>query len=390
MTELLTFSTFEICLIGITFLLFVIQMMYNLITYARPLRFAKKRSKSETQAESRTLPPVSIIIYARGDAESLRSNLPLFLSQDYPDYEVIVVNDGEDSDSEDVLKILSSENKHLYYTYVPVDTQYLSHKKLALTMGIKAAKNDILLFTEANCQPLSQKWIQTMTASYASGTDIRLGFCAFQKNKGFLNKLISYDNLLNGLQYLSSALAHHPFSGNGKNLSYRRNLFFAHKGYSKSLNIHAGADDLFINEAATKQNTQVEFSPESIISIDNSDYLTWKEMKIARVVTQHFFKGASLAFHKFYTASFFLFLIAALATIVFGIFGNWTISIAAGLLLIARFIIKAMVFRRSSLLLQQKPLCMSLLILEFALPLYNMYIHIYRKFRGKIDYTSRI
>lgn len=81
---------------------------------------------------------------------------PLFLSQDYPDYEVIVVNDGEDSDSEDVLKILSSENKHLYYTYVPVDTQYLSHKKLALTMGIKAAKNDILLFTEANCQPLGQ------------------------------------------------------------------------------------------------------------------------------------------------------------------------------------------------------------------------------------------
>lgn len=112
-------------------------------------------------------------------------------------------------------------------------------------------------------------------------------------------------------------------------------------------------------------------------------------MKIARVVTQHFFKGASLAFHtKFYTASFFLFLIAALATIVFGIFGNWTISIAAGLLLIARFIIKAMVFRRSSLLLPCS-LCMSLLILEFALPLYNMYIHIYRKFRGKIDYTSK-
>jgi hypothetical protein len=107
-------------------------------------------------------------------------------------------------------------------------------------------------------------------------------------------------------------------------------------------------------------------------------------------VTQQFFKGASLAFHKFYTASFFLFLIAALATIVFGIFGNWTISIAAGLLLIARFIIKAVVFRKSSLLLQQKPLCMSLLILEFVLPLYNMYIHIYRKFRGKIDYTSRI
>jgi len=390
MTELLTFSTIEIYLTGITLLLFVIQLMYNLITYARPLRFSKKKNQSETSTKNTHLPPVSVIIYARGDAESLRTNLPIFLSQDYPNYEVIVVNDGEDTDSEDILKILSNEYEHLYYTYVPVDTQYLSHKKLALTMGIKAAKNDILLFSEANCQPLSPKWIETMANSYVLNTDICLGFCAYQKDKGFLNKLISYDNLLNGLQYVSSALIQHPFSGNGRNLSYRRNLFFAHKGYSKSLNIHAGADDLFINESATKRNTQVVFSPESIIGVENYDYLSWKDMKISRAVTQQFFKGSSLAFHRLYHVTFFLFLIAALSTIFICVFKNWLISIAAGLLIIVRFIIKASIFRKSSLLLQQKPLCLSLLILELVLPIYNMYIRIYRIFRGKLDYTARI
>lgn len=390
MTELLTFSTIEIYLTGITLLLFVIQLMYNLVIYARLLRFSKKRSQSETSTKNTSLPPVSVIIYARGDAESLRTNLPIFFSQDYPDYEVIVVNDGEDTDSEDILKILSSEYKHLYYTYVPVDTQYLSHKKLALTMGIKAAKNDILLFSEANCQPLSSKWIETMADSYTPKTDICLGFCAYQKDKGFLNKLISYDNLLNGLQYLSSALIHHPFSGNGRNLSYRRNLFFAHKGYSKSLNIHAGADDLFINETATKQNTQVNFSPESIIKIENCDYRSWKETKISRAVTRQFFKGSSLVFHRLYDVTLFLFLMAALSTIFIGISNNWLISIIAGLLIIVRFITKATVFRKASLLLQQKTLCLSLLILELVLPIYNMYIRIYRIFRGKLDYTSRV
>ena len=148
--------------------------------------------------------PVSVIVYAHGEPEDLRNNLPVLLNQDYPDYEVIVVNDGSDADSEDILKLFSNEYKSLYYTYVPVDTQYLSHKKLALTMGIKAARHDILLFTEADCRPISPKWIKAMVDSYNTETDIVLGFCAYRHTKGFLHKLIAYYNLTNGLQMISS------------------------------------------------------------------------------------------------------------------------------------------------------------------------------------------
>ncbi|RHJ86716.1 glycosyltransferase [Parabacteroides sp. AM08-6] len=392
MTEnLFTFSTLEIILSGITGGLFLIQILFYLVVYARPLRVAKRAGQIQATVNGSSLPPVSVIVYTRGEAEILQKNLPAILTQDYPDYEVIVVNDGSDMDSEDVLKIFSSEYKHLYYTFVPVDTQYLSHKKLALTMGIKAAKHDILLFTEADCRPVSSKWIATMTRNYTPETEIRLGFCAYNYNTGLLHKLIAYDNLLNGLQYLSSALARRPYSGNGRNMSYRRKLFFDHKGYSKSLNIHAGADDLFINEAANRTNTAVEYSADSIMEMDKiEEYIIWREMRVARLVTQHYYEGCRLAFFRMDSFCCLLFLIAAVATIITGISENWLVAATAGLFLILRFTVKATIFHRSSLLLHQKPATAWLPLLELIQPAYNAYIRIYRIFRGKNDYTSRI
>ncbi len=387
--NLLTFSGPELFLAGITSVLFIIQILYYLVTYARPLRAAKTAKNTEQIMTDKKAKPVSVIVYAHGEPDDLRSNLPVLLNQDYPDYEIIVVNDGSDADCEDVLKLFSNEYKNLYYTYVPVDTQYLSHKKLALTMGIKAARHDILLFTEADCRPLGPKWIKSMADSYTPETDIILGFCAYRHTKGFLHKLIAYDNLTDGLQMVSSALSRHPFTGNGRNLSYHKELFFAHKGYSKSLNLHAGADDLFINEVSNPTNTQVQLSSDSIIEmnkIGNSGI--WREMKASRAATKHFYKGCSLAFYRMETVSYLLFGIAAIATFIFGLLGNWLLSILAGSLLLLRFTAKALVYKKSALLLQQKPLTAWLPLLEIAQPAYDIYVRIYRVFNGKKDFTN--
>lgn len=384
--NLLVFSGFELFLAGMTVGLFIIQLFYYLVTFTRPLRAAKRTEKTAT---GRDVKPVSVIVYAHGEPEDLRRNLPALLTQDYPDYEVIVVNDGSDADSEDVLKLFSNEYKNLYYTYVPVDTQYLSHKKLALTMGIKAARHDILLFTEADCRPLGPKWIEAMADPYNPETDIILGFCAYRHTKGFLHKLIAYDNLTDGLQMISSALSHHPFTGNGRNLSYRKKLFFAHKGYSKSLNLHAGADDLFINEVSNPTNTQVQLSSDSIIEMNKIEGSgIWREMKASRAATKRFYKGCSLAFYRMETVSYLLFGIAAIATFIFGLSGNWLLSILAGSLLLLRFTAKALVYKKSALLLQQKPLTAWLPLLEIAQPAYDIYVRIYRVFNGKKDFTN--
>ncbi|MDL2208973.1 hypothetical protein LJB97_05065 [Parabacteroides sp. OttesenSCG-928-O15] len=206
-----------------------------------------------------------------------------------------------------------------------------------------------------------------------------------------MHKLIAYDNLLSGLSYLSSALRHRPFTGNGRNLSYRKELFFQHNGYQKSLGLHAGDDDLFINESANRKNTEVIYSPESITRMQEVErYNIWREMKASRAATQRFYKGGKLFFYRMEELSYFFFLLAVVAAILIGLAGNWIVSVAAGLLFIIRFITKAVILHKSAKMLQQKPATGLLFLFEIIQPLHNLYIRIYRMFRGKNDYTFRL
>jgi glycosyltransferase involved in cell wall biosynthesis len=346
MENLFVFSQLETILLAAAGVLFLIQMLYWAATYARPLR----RLKNIRPGEPDRRQPVSVVVYARNESENLRKNLPTLLTQDYPEYEIIVVNDGSTDESDDVLKTLEQEYKHLYHTYIPEDVKYLSRKKLALTVGIKAAKHKILLFTEANCEPLSPHWIASIAGAYRPGTEIVLGFCAYRcESRGLSHQLIAYDNLLDGLQYLSSALKRHPYTGNGRNLSYRRELFFEHRGYRKSLGLHAGDDDLFINESANRENTKVVYTPDSITQMSKIEHFrVWREIKVSRAATQRFYRGGVLTYYRMEGASFFLFLAAVLAAIAAGISGNlMTVAIAA-LLLLTRFATKAVILHKSA------------------------------------------
>ena len=166
----------ELFLLGISLIGFIILSLYYLIAYARLLRASRRTD--DTLEEGNKL-PVSIIIYAKNDSENLKKHLPALLTQDYPEYQVVVINDGSSDDTDDTLKFFQNEYKHLYHTYVPSDARYLSRRKLAFTLGVKAAKYDILLFTEANCQPLSDQWLSAMVGGYTPETSIVLGYCKY-------------------------------------------------------------------------------------------------------------------------------------------------------------------------------------------------------------------
>jgi len=387
MENLFAFSQVELILIGVTGFLFLIQILYWSVTYARPLRQRKKTNTPGTEQ----LQPISVVVYAKNESENLQRHLPALLTQEYPEYEIIVVNDGSTDESDNVLKTLEQQFSHLYHTYIPEEAKYLSRKKLALTVGIKAAKHKIILFTEANCEPLSKNWIRSMAQTYKLNTDIVLGFCAYRYNKGLMHQLIAYDNLIDGLQYISSALKHHPYTGNGRNLSYRKEMFFQHKGYYKSLALHAGDDDLFINESANKRNTEIIYSPDSITQMSRVEWFrVWQEMKVSRAATQRYYKGGQLTYYRMEGITFFLFFITAIVTIAFSLAGNWLGAAIAGLLLLIRYITKAVILHKSAKMLQQKPTTWILFLLELIEPLFSTYTRIYRLFRGKNDYTFRL
>ncbi|GAB6394219.1 MAG: glycosyl transferase family 2 [Bacteroidales bacterium] len=374
MDYLYIFTIPELALAGCLFTLFIIQLLYYSVVYLRPYR---RRKRKKEQPDAGEQPPVSVIVYAKDESENLQNHLPALLTQDYPQYEVIVINDGSIDESDNVLKRFANDYPHLYHTFIPKESKYLSRRKLSLTLGVKAARYDILIFTEACCRPLGNRWLATMARNYTEKTEIVLGFCAYPVANSFLHRLISYDNLLAGLRYLSAALVNRPYSGDGKNLSYRKDLFYEHKDCNHSLNLPAG-DDLFINEAATGENTRAEYHPDSIaVTSPVNGFVEWKELKAALAATRKHYAGNRVAFYKTEQISLALFLSATVAAIIIGgESGNVLLAGFALLLYGILFIVKTVILNKSATALQQKSLAGWLLILEAGLLITNACLHI--------------
>ena len=207
--------------------------------------------------------PVSVIISARNEAVNLRQYLPAILEQNYPDYEVIVVNDCSYDESDVVLEGFEKQYPHLKVVTITEHDRFKTGKKFALTLGIKAAKNEHLLFTDADCEPASSNWVARMAANFTTGADIVLGYSPYYKRKGLLNTFVRFETLKSAINYLSAALIGDPYMGIGRNLAYTKSLFFSAKGFASHMHIMAGDDDLFVNQNATAENTIVEIHHEA-------------------------------------------------------------------------------------------------------------------------------
>jgi hypothetical protein len=222
--------------------------------------------------------PVSVIICARNEAENLTSFLPAVLEQDYSDYEVILVK-------------YQKQYPHLRISTVNKDPIFTHNKKFAQFIGIKAAKNEILLFTDADCRPQSDKWLEGMTSHFNDKTTFVLGYGGYLSKKGLLNKYIRYDTMAIAMQYLGMAIRGIPYMGVGRNLAYRRSIFFEKKGFGQHINLASGDDDLFVNANATVRNTCVEFSIGTHTrSIPNTSIRGWITQKKRHLSTAPYYK----------------------------------------------------------------------------------------------------
>jgi cellulose synthase/poly-beta-1,6-N-acetylglucosamine synthase-like glycosyltransferase len=272
----------------VVFLIFslaaVIQLFYYYFFYLSVYTY-----KLKTQGKSTH--PVSVIICARNEAENLSNFLPSILEQDYPDYEVIVVNDCSEDNSYDILGKYLTQYPHLKVSTVNKDPKFTHNKKFAQFIGIKAAKNEILLFTDADCQPESDKWLEGMTSHFEEKITFVLGYGGYLIEKGLLNKYIRYDSMTIAMQYLAMAIRGIPYMGVGRNLAYRRSAFFANKGFGVHINLASGDDDLFVNTNASGLNTCVEFRKHTHTrSVPKSTVSEWITQKKRHLTTAPYYK----------------------------------------------------------------------------------------------------
>ncbi len=221
------------------------------------------------------LPPVSVVICAHDERHGLESHLPAILEQHYPCFEVVVVNDQSSDDTMMVLTHLQQKYPHLVVRHLQNSSSLLKGKKHALTIGMRAATYDHVVLTDADCAPSSNYWLRDMASGFQSGVDIVLGYAPYRKVTGWKNRFIRYETVLTAANYLSFALAKIPFMGVGRNLAYRKQIFFAHNIYGKYPHLIGGDDDLLVNAAATAHNTAVQIAPSSFMY--SSEKETWDE-----------------------------------------------------------------------------------------------------------------
>jgi hypothetical protein len=235
--------------------------------------------------------PVSIIICARNEAENLKNFLPSVLEQDYPDYEVIVVNDCSEDNSYEILGEFLEKYPHLRISTVNKDPKFTHFKRFAQFIGIKAAKNEILLFTDADCQVESDKWIMKMTSHVDETKTFVLGYGGYKSGKGLLNKYIRYDCMTIAMQYLGMAIRGIPYMGVGRNLVYRKSVFFENRGFGSHNHLMSGDDDLFVNSNASRKTTTVEFSEGSHTrSVPVKTLKAWSTQKKRHLTTAPYYK----------------------------------------------------------------------------------------------------
>jgi len=256
----------------------LVQLYFALNYHMRAIRDVVS-GKGETK-------PTSVIVCARNESENLLRNLPAWLSQIHPEYEVIVVNDSSWDDTADVLKAYAQQYPALKVIHIDEEKQQMQGKKFALTLGIKAAKHDVVLLTDADCLPCSEHWVNGMSQPISEGSKIVLGVSQYDYREGWLNKLIRFDTLQSAMHYCGAALAGKPYMGVGRNLCYDRELFFRIGGFKSHYHIIGGDDDLFINEVAGKTKMQVVLTHASQThSLPKESFSAWFLQKRRHIET---------------------------------------------------------------------------------------------------------
>ena len=344
----------------------IIQVIFYVFFFSK-FAFAKKQKVSQKNI------PVSVIICAKNEAENLKAFLPSVIAQDYPDFEIVLINDASKDDTLEVMEHFSKAHSNIKIVNVKSIEAFWGNKKYALTLGIKAAKNDYLLFTDADCKPVSKQWIKKMSSHFSNKKSIVLGYGAYVKiNKSFLNKLIRFETLVTAINYFSFAKLGMPYMGVGRNLAYTRKEFFNANGFINHIKIRSGDDDLFVNQMATVRNTALCYTSGSFTkSTPKKTFDAWFKQKRRHVSTAKHYKLKHKVLLALLYASNLLFWILSILLIT--TLYNWKIVLA---LFLTRIILQYTVMGLSSKKLKELDLIFFIPFLEIFLIVMQLTIFI--------------
>lgn len=333
--------------------------LLNLIYYfffARLSFHKSNESKAVTNA-------VSVIVCSKNEQENLKELVPLLLEQDHPNFEIILINDASIDDTLDVIEEFQELDPRVKKVNVVNNESFWGNKKYALTLGIKKAINDHLIFIDADCRPASNKWLSSISSQFKNDKTIVLGYGGYSKKKNsLLNALVRFETGITAIQYMSYALHGNPYMGVGRNLAYTSKQFYDVRGFMDHMNVLGGDDDLFVNQASTSKNTTINLDPDSFtISTPKNNWNAWWTQKRRHVNTAKHYKSK----HKFLLGLFYFsqlgFIVASILALILG---NWMVALGVVLF---RYLVVWIVVGKGLLRFRESGIIYILPILELLL-----------------------
>lgn len=373
-----------ICVLAVaTFYIFRLQ---TVIKYRR-----NADSERPDKPDSEYL-PASVVIYSQGDAENLQSLLETVLNQDYPAaYEVIVVNEGESGDVRDTVGMLRNRYPNLYLTFTPEGVVNLSRKKLALTLGIKAARYDVVVLTTTAAIVRSPMWLRRMMWRFDkdSPVEVVLGFAAVDPDEDTCHghRRRAFDYVAESVRWLAVAIAGKPFRGTEYNIAYRRSLFMRNKGFARSLNLHNGDDDIFVSEIANGANTRVELSEESVVNIRQGNHpRLFGERVLRRIFTERFIRRRPRILVSLTGCLQLGAICSAIAATVIDR-PNVFVAIIAAAIIIILLTLDIVMWRKTMKALKARPLFATIPWLVLSYPARRLMAHVHSRLSKQKKYT---
>ncbi len=267
-----------VALVAVFLLAWLIQIILNLVIWQRMKREAGRQAQNPLRTGDQK-PGVSVVVYSHNEGESLARNLPLLLNQNYPNYEVIVLDDNSRDNTQDVLTMMDQRSDILMHTKIDEKTRAMSHKKLAVLLGAKSSHYDIILMTHAQCKPASTEWISGMVSHFANpGVEVVLGPVVYERRTSFLSRFCQFDLFQRLLLMFGITLSMKAFAGWGQNLAFRKETFYANRsqGFQRHLKIQPGEDDLFVADVARNGNVAVDCTPDTVMTDQSNPlFINW-------------------------------------------------------------------------------------------------------------------
>lgn len=356
-----------------------IELLYYYLLYAR---FAFRRTPAMPEI-GLDAPPVSVIMVVKDAAAALLKTLPRLLNQHYPNFELVIVNDNSKDDTQLLLLEYQQQYPNIHVVNLDSAVTSIRGNKYAMSIGIRCAKYENLVFTDAECAPTSVHWLEHVAGQFSDNTHIVLGYSTYQKRNNPFNRLLHFDTMVAAMQYFSLALAHSTYRGDHKNIGFSKTLFYKQKGFAAHNHLVYGDEDIFISKASNQKNTAIVYSPESFTVLQRSAYYNyWCHHKEGLLFTRKYNTVKNRFLLNAYGIVNLLFYIALAFAIILTCKNLPLLAVVLGIACL-RFISMYLVYGFSAKRLNEKQTIPALLLydLTFAVmnPLYYISAHLHHQ-----------